>query len=131
MEITLGKSLKEGGKQYDQYHGLRTIAEICSGDVSALLEIYWRIFKEGKVAKDKENCIAKHIQHKAIESVSRKFLEQIKDYQPFGEKMYKMVLSFGTLCRKILVDGYWVTSTTLIDNTQSLSVSQYLKSEIL
>ena len=101
----LAKELRNRPKARDHYHGLETIAEICSGDVSALLEVYRRIFREGKVTKDTNSVVKKHDQHKAIESVSRSFLELIKTYHPFGEKMSEIVLHFGTLCRKILYEG--------------------------
>jgi hypothetical protein len=102
---TLGNALKYHKKQYDQYHGLDIITQICSGDVSALLEIYRNIFKEGKVNKDTKDEVAKHVQHSAIVSVSGKFFNLIKTYSPFGDEMYKIVLNFGTLCHKILIDG--------------------------
>lgn len=106
-EGSLGKALAISGKtkRKDYYHGLETIAEICSGDISALLEIYRRIFTEGKVTKDTTETIPKHVQHFAIESVSRDFLNLIKSYFPMGDKMYEIVINFGTLCRKILVEG--------------------------
>lgn len=104
-EGLLSKSLRSRPKAQDHYHGLETIAEICSGDVSALLEIYRNIFKEAKVTKATVKVVPKHIQHSAIMSVSRKFLELIKTYYPFGEEMYNIVLSYGTLCRKLLYDG--------------------------
>jgi serine/threonine protein kinase len=103
--VTLANALRSRPKARNQYHGLETIAEICSGDVSALLEVYRRIFREGKVTKDANRVVKKHIQHKAIVSVSRSFLELIKTYHPCGEKMSKIVVPFGTLCRKILYDG--------------------------
>lgn len=117
-EGTLGKALKNRRKDRNHYHGLKTIAEICSGDVSALLEIYWRIFSDGKVTKDTKSTVSKHIQHGAIESVSRKFFEQIKDYHPFGVEMYKIVLNFGTLCREILVNGYIMRDGRLNETTR-------------
>ncbi len=115
---TLGKALKNQKKQYDQYHGLDTIAQICSGDISALLEMYYKIFKDGKVSKDTKSIVPKHIQHTAIESVSRGFFERIKSYQPFGEEMYKIVLPFGTLCRKILTEGYVMKDERLCETTR-------------
>ena len=104
-EGTLTKSLRSRPKARDHYHGLETIAEICSGDVSALLEVYRRISRGGKVTKDTNSVVKKYIQHEAINSVSRNFLELIKTYHPFGEEMYKIVVPFGTLCRKILYEG--------------------------
>lgn len=106
---SLGKELRERskhpGRKDDQYHGLGRISEICSGDVSALLEIYYRIFKEGKVTKGTQTMVPKHIQHYAIESVSRDFLHRIKSYSPLGEKMYRIVLYFGNLSDLILRKG--------------------------
>jgi serine/threonine protein kinase/predicted SnoaL-like aldol condensation-catalyzing enzyme len=104
-EGSLGRALILGKKRYDQYHGLETIAEICSGDISALLEIYRRIFTDGKVTKSTKEVVPKHIQHSAITSVSRSFLDLIKAYYPMGDRMYEIVVNFGTLCRKILVYG--------------------------
>lgn len=107
---SLGKELKvraeQRGRRDDQYHGLKRISEICSGDVSALLEIYYRIFRKGKVTKKTQTRVPEHIQHSAIENVSRDFLNGIKSYSPFGVEMYKIALCFGNLSRKILHDGY-------------------------
>lgn len=109
-EGTLGKELrarsKQRGRRNDQYHGLKTISEICSGDVSALLEIYYRIFKEGKVAKETQTMVPKRIQHSAIGSVSGKFFTRIKNYSPLGIEMYEIVKPFGTLSRRILREGH-------------------------
>src|SRR3990167_4888749 len=117
-EGTLGKALKERKKQYAQYHGLDTISQICSGDVSALLEIYRRIFSDGNVTQDTKNIVPKSIQHTAIESVSRNFLELIKSYQPYGKEMHKIVSNFGTLCRKILAGGYIMKDGRLNETTR-------------
>lgn len=117
-EGSLGKALRERKKKYDQYHGLETIAQICSGDVSTLLEIYRRIFKDGKVTKDTRSTVQKNIQHSSIESVSRKIFELIKSYHPFGEDMHKIVLHFGTLSRKILVEGFIMKDDRLNDTTR-------------
>ena len=86
-EGTLGKALRFRRKLNDQYHGVETIAQICSGDVSALLEIYRRIFRDGRVTNDISNLVPNHVQHQAIESVSRTFFELVKTYHPFGDEM--------------------------------------------
>ena len=117
-EGSLGKAIKASEKENDQYHGLDTITQICSGDVSALLEIFRRIFIEGKVNKDTKTDVSKSIQHKAITSISRKFIEQIKDYHPYGKEMYNIVQNFGTLCRKILTEGYIMTDGRLNETTR-------------
>jgi len=117
-EGTLGKALREHNKRYDQYHGLDTISQICSGDVSALLETYRRIFSDGNVTRNTKYIVKKNIQHTAIASVSRNFLELIKSYQPYGKDMHKIVLNFGTLCKRILVDGYIMKDKRLNETTR-------------
>lgn len=104
-ERALAKHLIAQPKARDHYHGLKTIAEICSGDVSALLEVYYNIFKEGNITKNSKETVPKHVQHKAIVKVSRRFLELIKSYQPMGEEMHSIVINFGALCHKILRFG--------------------------
>jgi len=109
-EGSLGKELrtrsKQRGRKDNQYYGLETISEICSGDVSSLLEVYYRIFKDGRITKGTQIMVPKHIQHSAVQSVSRSFLDRTKSYSPLGEEMYKIVTSFGTLSRQILRKGH-------------------------
>lgn len=128
-ERTLGKALRYRKKRYDQYHGLETIAEICSGDISALLEIYRTIFKDGTVTKDTTCVVPKHIQHSSIETVSRSFWEIIKSYHPFGDEMYKIVLHFGTLCRKLLVESPEMRDGRLRETTR-IEVDQISKGPV-
>jgi len=105
-EGSLGKALRaragQRGRRDDQYHGLETIADLCSGDISVLLEIYRRIFEEGRVDKSTRAMVPKHIQHRAIGGVSRDLLNLVKSYVPYGEEMYSMASSFGNLSRRIL-----------------------------
>jgi hypothetical protein len=102
----LGQALRarteERGRKDNQYHGLRTIADLCSGDVSNLLEIYRRIFAYGRVSKNSTERVPAHIQHEAIQSVSRDLTEMIKSYVPLGPEMHKVVYWFGNLSRRIL-----------------------------
>lgn len=108
-EGSLGKALRDRskvpGRKNDQYYGLQTITDICSGDVSMLLEIYRRIFDIGKVDAKTHDMVPPDKQHKAIESVSREFLDIIKNYVPYGIEMYDIVSSFGNLSRRILREG--------------------------
>lgn len=115
---TLGKELRFLKDNHNQYHGLETIAEICSGDISALLEVFRIIFNRGKVNKETISIVPKELQHKAICSVSKKFLELIKSFHPYGEDMDRIVKSFGTLCRKILVDGKIMSDGRLCETTR-------------
>lgn len=108
-EGSLGKALRQRsekpGRKDDQYYGLETITDICSGDVSMLLEIYRRIFREGKVDSNSHKMVSPYKQHKAIMSVSREFLDIIRNYVPYGDEMYDIVSSFGRLSRRILREG--------------------------
>jgi serine/threonine protein kinase len=103
--LALALRSKPSHKKNDKYHGLDTISKICSGDISALLEIYRKIFKDGNVAMNSTNRVSNNVQNDAIVSVSRTFLEMIKTYQPFGPEMYDLVINFGNLCSRILVEG--------------------------
>jgi predicted heme/steroid binding protein len=93
------------GRTNNQYHGSECIADLCSGDVSTLLLVYRRIFEKGNVNKDSTSNVPKHIQHQAIDSVSSDLLEAIKNHHPFGMRMYMIVREFGTLVKRILIDG--------------------------
>jgi hypothetical protein len=104
-EGSLAKSLRENPKRQTHYHGIKTIAELCSGDISALLEIYRVIFSLGKVNADNEKPISHKVQNDAIESVSKRFFGTIPKYYPYGKDMYNICLHFGTLCRKIMYDS--------------------------
>jgi|LGOV01.1.fsa_nt_gb tRNA A-37 threonylcarbamoyl transferase component Bud32 len=105
-EGSLGRALRDkqkhrGGKN-NQYHGMETIADLCSGDISNLLEVYRRIFERGKVKQHTTERVPAHIQHGAIQSVSGDLFELIRNYTPFGLEMYLLVQSFGNLSRLIL-----------------------------
>lgn len=107
---SLGKALRakkeKRGRINNQYHGLGTIANICSGDISTLLEIYRRIFEKGQVDRRTKLTVGSNLQHEAIESVSRELLNIIKNYVPYGMEMHNIVHWFGNLSRRILQDGY-------------------------
>jgi serine/threonine protein kinase len=126
---SLGQALRDKpenpGRNNDQYHGMQTIADLCSGDISNLLEVYRRIFELGKVDKYKTSLVAAHIQHRAIQSVSRDLFDLIKNYTPSGPEMYRLVQSFGTLSRLILQEAplmnHVVPQTTRIEVEPSAS----------
>jgi hypothetical protein len=110
QEGSLGKSLRERsqrrGRINDQYHGIETVAMLCSGDISHLLEIYRRIFEKGGVSRNSTETLPPSVQHQAIETVSRELLNLIRNYVPFGPEMYDIAYWFGNLSRRILREGY-------------------------
>ena len=109
-EGNLGRALRaratKKGRIDNQYHGLETLAELCTGDVSVLLEMYRRIFVRGKVDKTTTQRVPIIVQHAAVTSVSRELLDVLRAYFPRGRDMYAIVDAFGTLSRRILREGY-------------------------
>ena len=105
----MGKSLRarveKKGRINNQYYGLETIADICSGDITNLLEIYRQIFEAGRVDEHTVDQVPANVQHEAITSVSRQLLNVIKNYVPYGKDMYNIAYWFGNLSRRILSEG--------------------------
>jgi len=97
--------LDKRGRQEDQYHGMECISQLCSGDVSSLLLIYNTVLEEGNVTPGTQTSVPAHVQHRAIVKVSRKLLEIVRTYYPFGAELYDILNSFGQLVRKILEHG--------------------------
>ncbi len=129
LEKTLRFKTKEQKKIYDEYHGIQTISKICSGDISALLEMYRRIFKEGDVNSNTIFQIPPIKQHKAIQSTSRAFFDIIKTFN-YGQDMYDVVNNFGNLSRKILQEGRLQTNnipnvTTRIEVDELEDISKW------
>ncbi len=105
IEGSLGKQIYKAVNPREFYHGLDTLSQVCSGDISTLLEIYRTIFTDANVKSTTTEPIPKNKQHSAITTASRNFLELTKTFHPLGNDMYKIVLNFGGLCKKILTDS--------------------------
>ena len=84
------------------YHGLDIITGICSGDISAMLDIYRAIFNAALINKTSTKKVDKSVQHKAITAVSSVYFNKIKDYHPFGREMQDIVNNFGWLSRNLV-----------------------------
>ena len=104
-EGTLGRQIRSGTNSSEYYHGLEIISQVCSGDISTLLEIYRTLFRESGVVKESVDKIPNHKQHEAITTSSKNFLELTKTFHPYGRDMHKLVLFFGNLCKLILNEG--------------------------
>ena len=104
-EGSLGKQIRSGKNNNEFYHGITTISQVCSGDISTLLEIYRSLFSSANVTKTSISPIPRNKQHDAITSSSKSFLELTKTFHPYGNDMHKLVVHFGNLCKKILNDG--------------------------
>jgi hypothetical protein len=99
---TLAKALKNRRHQATAYHGIKCIADLCSGDVSTLLHVYRLIFDEAGVVPETTAKVSKAKQHTAIVSASREMLEAIKACGTFGNDMYQIANAFGVMVRGIL-----------------------------
>jgi hypothetical protein len=106
-EGSLAKALRADrhGRTDADYHGLACVAALCSGDVSTLLLVYRRIFEHGRVTRMTNVTVSPHVQHRAIQSVSREFLDNIRHHFPHGPQMYRIAQEFGSLTRRILKEG--------------------------
>ena len=99
--------LSKKGRLADQYHGLACIADLCSGDIATLLQVYRQIFELAGSGKEATSRIPKRVQHQAIVNVSREQLGAIRAQFPYGSKMYDIATAFGTLVRNVLRSGRW------------------------
>lgn len=91
------------GAPTPQYFGMRTISELCSGDVATLLLIYRRILV---------NCDAKRTelisasrQDEAICGVSSELLANLVPQRPLGKDMFKIACSFAHFAGRAVKDA--------------------------
>jgi energy-coupling factor transporter ATP-binding protein EcfA2 len=101
---TLDRALRFSGGR-SQYHGLKTIADLCSGDISTLLGVYRAIFDGGHVARTTSQMVKPSVQHDAIVRASTEQVNVIKRHVPQGREMRLVVQEFGTLVGNVLRDG--------------------------
>lgn len=85
----------------DIYHGIETITDLCCGDIANLLELFHRVFQEGKVGQATTGRVEPRLQNKAIVATSARLLENIRAYHPNGPKLHEIAKSFGAMTNKI------------------------------
>ncbi len=95
----------QAAKRRDVYHGLDTISQICSGDVSALLLVFERIFSSAKIGPSTVTQVSAAVQSKAIKSVSSDLLDQLRSFHGSGEQMHAFVQEYGRFIRKVLIEA--------------------------
>lgn len=101
-EGSLARALYARHTASDHYHGLETIANLCSGDISTLLLLYRRIFDGASVVASTRTTVAKNVQHEAITQVSRDLVMSIRAHYPHGQDMHRITVEFGTLVGRLL-----------------------------
>lgn len=106
-DLPLGTALKaEKEKQLAgspvYYHGLRCIADLCTGDIATALDIVRHIFQKANVTPVTTELIKPKQQHDAIQGFSMELYSRIRDFMPYGREMQQLVHAFGWTSRSLL-----------------------------
>lgn len=97
---------QEGKKTY--YHGWDTICDLCTGDVSNILELLHRIYEECGIRPDSTAQIEDRRQNAVIEAYSQQYISKIKGIPKYGEKLFKLVNAFGNMSASFLREYPWI-----------------------
>lgn len=96
---TIGRSLKdEKTRRETRYYGFEVIVNLCSHDISAILDLMRTIFRKSKSKNEIINgleSISPVTQHEAILSFSNEFLLKLKDIEKIGERLFEITQAFG------------------------------------
>lgn len=84
------------------YHGWETICNLCTGDVSNILELLNRMFEQCAVKRDSDRRIPAEHQDEVIQSYSLQYVSKIKGIPGYGERMFSIVDAFGNMARRLL-----------------------------
>lgn len=104
IEATLAQ---EGSMVY--YHGWDTICNLCTGDVSNILELLDRMYSQCQVNCTKATRIPAAQQDSVIQSYSRQYIGKIKGIPKYGEKLFQIVEAFGTMIARLLREYPWLS----------------------
>lgn len=105
------------------YHGWDTICELCTGDVSNILELLNRMFDECAVKTETNSRLTPQQQDAIIEAYSRQYIAKIKGIPGYGERLFEIVDAFGNMAKRLLQDHPWLERTaTRIDPYQLLRI---------
>jgi len=109
LEHDIERELEEtvkGGKCY--YHGWETICQLCTGDISNILEILSRMYEQCDVKKLQKERIAPRKQDDVIQTYSRQHIEKIKTVPQYGGTLFEIVNAFGSMSRTLLQEHEWI-----------------------
>jgi hypothetical protein len=104
-EILAGRTVSAKGDsealRKPLYHGLQHLAEICSGDIAAMISLVQQIFMKAKfdLAKRQELPIHMKEQDAAIKNYSRMFLEHVGGEQEFSREARAVAKAFGEMAQ--------------------------------
>ena len=94
---------RQGGKP--KYSGLKTIADLCSGDVATLLFVYRRIFDEAGTKPTDTKMISEKVQDVGIRRASRRMLQLIRSHHPHSIRMLELTEQFCLLSQHAMMEG--------------------------
>ena len=100
------EQIPERGKCY--YHGWETICQLCTGDISNILEILSRMYEQCNVTKTQKECISPRMQNSVIEMYSQQHIEKIKTVPQYGEALFAIVNAFGSMSGRLLREHEWI-----------------------
>lgn len=83
------------------YHGIQHLAEICSGDVAAMISLVQRILQESQfdISSPGQGVIPWNKQDSAIKNFSRNFLEQVGGEQRWSAESRAVAKAFGEMAQ--------------------------------
>lgn len=90
------------------YHGWDTICDLCTGDISNILELLNRMYESSGVKRDTVTCIPPERQHAAIQRYSQQYISKIKGIPVYGERLFEIVDAFGTMSGRLLKEYPWL-----------------------
>jgi tRNA A-37 threonylcarbamoyl transferase component Bud32 len=90
------------------YAGFNTIYNLCSGDISTLLELCRDIYRQAmakqKFPTDLDEHIDFKLQDQIIRSFSRDRVAMVRDIQEHGDRLFMIVNAMGEISRKYLYE---------------------------
>ena len=99
-QIEIKLQQEGGGRVY--YHGWDTICQLCTGDISNILEILSRIYDQCGVEKGKRDRVPPNAQSSVIETYSRQYIQKMKAIPQHGESLFEIVNAFGSMSAELL-----------------------------
>lgn len=100
LDLQIEEELKTLQKK-TYYHGWDTICDLCTGDISNILEILDRIYTECGIQKASRNLIPSPKQNSIIQKYSLQYLNKIKGIPLYGKNLFEIVDAFGNMSSRL------------------------------
>jgi len=97
---------RSGSKVY--YHGWDTMCDLCTGDVSNILELLSRMFESCGVKKNTVSTLKPVDQDSVIEDYSLQYIRKIKGIPAHGAELFAIVDAFGNMSARYLQEYPWL-----------------------